>query len=332
VGLHANARACPRSRKLLCRRVRRERWTVRAAAEAGGISARTAHEWLARRDAEGEAGLVDRPSTPGSLPTGVPRTRSGDRGAAEVANDQSPDRRLHTHAAVNDRRGAPPDRAEAAEEHETRGAAQPLRAPAPGRARAHGRQQAGRNPVPGEPCPRDRSKEVRGAGGFVQVCIDDATRVAYAEVLADENAVTPVAVLRRLSRSTVRSAWRWSGSWTDNGATYRPVACRLLGPRHLRTPAYRPSTNGKAGAVHPHDAERVPLRRGLSEFRAASCCPGRMVSSATTYEDSMEPWRTDPNGPATPVPEQRPWLAHLEQLSRRSAMLDLIRRWRRIRQ
>jgi transposase InsO family protein len=123
---------------------------------------------------------------------------------------------------------------------------------------------------------------------------------------------------------------------TDNSAAYRStahaVACPLLGLRHFRTRAYRPSTNGKGEAVHPHDAERVPLRRDLSEFRAASCCPCRMVSSATTHEDPTEPWRTDPNGPATPVPEQRPWRTHLEHVSRRSAMLDLIRRWRRIRQ
>jgi hypothetical protein len=50
---------------------------------------------------------------------------------------------------------------------------------------------------------------------------------------------------------------------TDNCAAYRSMACRLLGLRHLRTRAHRPSTNAKGGAVHPHDAERGPSPRSI---------------------------------------------------------------------
>ncbi len=73
--LHANARTCPKSRQLLCGRVRYEGWTVGEAAEAAGISERTAHKWLARYDAEGELGLLDRPCRPATTPVVVPEAR-----------------------------------------------------------------------------------------------------------------------------------------------------------------------------------------------------------------------------------------------------------------
>jgi leucine-zipper of insertion element IS481 len=46
--LHANARTCPKSRRLLVRRVEEEGWSLAAAAEAAGVSGRTAAKWLAR--------------------------------------------------------------------------------------------------------------------------------------------------------------------------------------------------------------------------------------------------------------------------------------------
>ena len=39
--LHANARTCPNSRKLLVRRIEEKNWSLMAAAEAAGISERT---------------------------------------------------------------------------------------------------------------------------------------------------------------------------------------------------------------------------------------------------------------------------------------------------
>ena len=61
---HANARLCPIGRRLLVDRVEREGWTVRAVAEAAGVSERTVCKWLSRWRAEGEAGLLDRSSAP----------------------------------------------------------------------------------------------------------------------------------------------------------------------------------------------------------------------------------------------------------------------------
>ena len=62
--LHRNARTCPRSRRLLVDRVLVEGWSLRAAAEAAGVSERTAWKWVDRFRREGGAGLEDRSSAP----------------------------------------------------------------------------------------------------------------------------------------------------------------------------------------------------------------------------------------------------------------------------
>ena len=66
--LHRNAQLSPKGRLLLCRRILEEGWARKDAAEAAGVSERTASKWLARYRAEGEEGLIDRPSTPLSSP------------------------------------------------------------------------------------------------------------------------------------------------------------------------------------------------------------------------------------------------------------------------
>src|SRR4051812_49979871 len=67
--LHANAALSLNRRRRLCERVVVEKWTLTKAAEAAEVSVRTARKWVRRYRAEGEAGLVDRPSTPVRQPT-----------------------------------------------------------------------------------------------------------------------------------------------------------------------------------------------------------------------------------------------------------------------
>ena len=62
--IHKNARSCPASRALLVRRILEEGWSLRAAAEAAGLSERTAYKWLARYRKAGLEGLEDRSSSP----------------------------------------------------------------------------------------------------------------------------------------------------------------------------------------------------------------------------------------------------------------------------
>jgi len=85
---------------------------------------------------------------------------------------------------------------------------------------------------------------------YVHVAIDDATRLAYVEVLADEKATTVTGFLRRATQHYAAHGITIERLLTDNGGAYRSaihaIACRALRIRHLRTRPYRPQTNGKA--------------------------------------------------------------------------------------
>jgi transposase InsO family protein len=85
---------------------------------------------------------------------------------------------------------------------------------------------------------------------FVHVCVDDATRLAYVEVLDDEKAVTAIAFLRRAVAHFRLYGIQVERVMTDNGSAYvslaHALACKKLGLKHLRTRPYRPRTNGKA--------------------------------------------------------------------------------------
>jgi transposase InsO family protein len=127
----------------------------------------------------------------------------------------------------------------------------------------------------------DREGRRRNTVGweFVHVCVDDATRFAYVEVLKDERATTAVAFLRRAVRFFKRHGVSVEAVLTDNGSAYRSaihaIACRALGIKHLRTRPRRPQTNGKAerfirtmlggwayGAIYRSSAERTAALEG----------------------------------------------------------------------
>ena len=98
----------------------------------------------------------------------------------------------------------------------------------------------------------DAAGRIRRKAGwdYVHIAIDDATRLAYAEVLPDERATSAVAFLRRAIAFYQRHGITVERILTDNGSAYRAtihaIACRTLGIHHLRTRPRRPQTNGKA--------------------------------------------------------------------------------------
>jgi transposase InsO family protein len=118
---------------------------------------------------------------------------------------------------------------------------------------------------------------------YVHVAIDDATRLAYVEVLTDEKAITAIGFLRRAIAHYASYGVQVERLITDNAGAYRStihaIACRTLGIRHLRTRPYRPQTNGKAerfirtmlggwayGATYGDSAERNAALAGWLDF------------------------------------------------------------------
>jgi transposase InsO family protein len=261
--LHGNAALSWQGRRRLARRVVEQEWTLRAAADAAGVSVRCARKWVGRYRLEGERGLHDRSSRP-----------------RRVANRTSPER---VEAILALRRL----RFTAAEIAELLGMALStvsgiLTRLGYGRLGRLGLEQPRRyeRSRPGELVHIDVKKLGRIQGGagwrvrggrqhynprrtdndgherktvgfeYVHIAIDDHSRLAYAEVLPDEKAITAVGFLRRAARFYHRHGIRVERVLTDNGSAYRAtihaLACRRLGIRHLRTRPYRPQTNGKA--------------------------------------------------------------------------------------
>ena len=129
-------------------------------------------------------------------------------------------------------------------------------------------------------------KTVRLAGWeFVHVAIDDHSRLAYAEVLADEKGPTAAAFLKRALEFYAGYGVRVEKVMTDNGSPYvshvHAAACQQLGLRHLRTRPYRPRTNGKA--------ER--FIQTLQREWAYS----RVFQNSTERTAALEPWLTHYN-------------------------------------
>jgi transposase InsO family protein len=292
--LHGNARTCPHGRLLMVRRVEKQKWTLAAVAEAAGVSVRTVSKWLACYRAEGEEGLLDRSSAPRSIPHRTPEERVQTIAAlrrlwmtaAEISETlQMP---LSTVSAVLTRIGLGKrsrlEPLEPTNRYERRHPGELLHVDVKKLGRIDG---AGHRVTGSRASQRKKTINGRRVGAtgweFVHVCIDDATRLAYVEVLADEKATTAVGFLRRAVAHFRAYGIRVERVMTDNGSCYRAVihalACKALRIRHLRTRPYRPRTNGKAerfirtllggwayGAIYRHSEERRLALTGWLDF------------------------------------------------------------------
>jgi len=284
--LHANAALSLNQRRRMVCRVIEQRWSLTKAAEAAEVSERTCSKWVGRYRTDGHDGLLDRSSAPRSIPHRTPPERvevieclrrlrmSG----AEIAECLG--MALSTVSAVLTRIGLGKlsrlDPLEPANRYERRAAGELLHVDI---------KKLGGISVPGHRVTGNRRQRARGKAGwqFVHVCVDDATRLAYVEVLADEKATSAVGFLRRAIAFYSARGITVQSVMTDNGSCYRSVAhgiaCRALGIRHLRTRPYRPRTNGKAerfiktliagwndGAIYASSAQRTAALSGWIDF------------------------------------------------------------------
>jgi transposase InsO family protein len=290
--LHANAALTLRQRRRMVRLVVEQGWSVAAAAAEFNTSPKTCSKWVARYREASEAGLLDRSSA-----------------CVTVAN-RTDERRIEALAALRRLRFTGPEIAELLDMPVST-VSGILSRIGMGRLGRLGREPAQRyeRAQPGELIHIDVKKLgriERGAGkrifgghshytgsftdaagrvrrtagwDFVHIAIDDATRLAYAEVLTDEKASTAVGFLRRALAFYASYGITVERVITDNGSPYRStihaLACRALAIRHLRTRPHRPQTNGKAerfirtmlagwayGAIYASSRERAAALDG----------------------------------------------------------------------
>jgi transposase InsO family protein len=262
--LHGNAALSWHGRRRLAERVVVEGWTLSAAAAAAGVSVRCASRWAGRYRCEGERGLRDRPSaprrvwnrTPADRVEAIVKLRRLRFTGAEIAEALAMP--LSTVSGILTRIGMgrlgrlgleQPVRYEASRAGEL------LHIDGKQLGRIEG--GAGKR-IDGQRRGRYRSRltdlagKRRGTVGweYVHVCVDDYSRLAYAEVLPDQKAATAIGFLRRAIAYYRRRGIQVERILTDNGSAYvsaaHALACRTLGIRHTRTRPYRPQTNGKA--------------------------------------------------------------------------------------
>jgi transposase InsO family protein len=254
---HAKARLNPFGRRLLVERVLVHGWTVVTAAEASGVSRATAYKWVRRFEEEGVEGLADRGTRPHRSPRRTPprierrivqlRTRHklgprriGSRLGIPGSTCYAVLRRRRLqHLGWIDR---PSGRVIRRYERERPGELVHVdvkklgRIPAGGGHKIHGR--VGRKPK-------------SGLGyDFIHSCVDDHSRLAYSEVLANEQGATCAAFLRRAGAFFAAHSIAIERVMTDNAFAYRysmefREVVSQLGAQQVFIRPHRPQTNGK---------------------------------------------------------------------------------------
>lgn len=247
---HKNARLTLEGRKLLIERI--AVMGLMPAAEAAGISPRTARKWLARFEQQGSPGLMDLSSRPAKtrstldahLAQRIEQLRRARMPMRTIANvvgrSVATISRLLARLGLSSLKALDPREPVVRYEHH-----------APGELLHMDTKKLGRIVVPGHRATGDPRDHTRGAGWEVaHVAIDDHSRVGFVQMYPDEKRPSAIAFLhaavayyRALGVSVKRLI-------TDNGSAYRSKlfrqTCQALGIKHSFTRYYRPQTNGKA--------------------------------------------------------------------------------------
>jgi transposase InsO family protein len=272
---HANAVLTPRTRERLARLVVEDGWTVSMAAKMFMVSPVTARKWARRWRQEGKAGMQDRSSRPRTCPTRTPpatvrtivrlrwRHRLGPvQIGSRLAMPASTVHAVLVRCRLNrlshiDRVTAEPLRRY---EHDHPGSMLHVdvtkfgNIPDGGGHRFVGRQQGKKNRQTTAGVARGVDHQPRTGIAYLHTVIDDHSRLAYAEICADEKATTAAAVLRRAVAWYAERGVTIERVLSDNGSCYRSHlwrdTCTDLAIKHRRTRPYRPQTNGKIERFH----------------------------------------------------------------------------------
>jgi transposase InsO family protein len=247
---HKNARTTFVGRKLLIERSRLV--GLMPAAEAAGVSLRTARKWLRRFEAQGEAGLMDRSSRPNKTRTTIDselharieqlrRARMPMRAIARVVG-----RSVATVSRVLSRLGL-----SSLKVLEPKTAVVRYERSIPGEMLHMDTKKLGRIVRPSHRITGDRRDSVEGAGWEVaHVAIDDHSRAGFVQMHADEKKASTIDFLKAAVAHYAALGVRIQRVLTDNGSAYRSrlfaLTCQALGIKHNFTRPYRPQTNGKA--------------------------------------------------------------------------------------
>jgi transposase InsO family protein len=301
MNMHKNARLTPSGRALLAQRVARG-WTVKAAAEAAGVSERTACKWLGRFR-RCERSLHDRSSAPSRCPHATPierveeieRLRRARMTGPQIARTLGMAR--STVGAILRRLGLGRLAALDAKPQVVR-----YEKAAPGELlhldiKTLGRIDGVGHRITGQHAGHHRA---RGVGyEHLHVCIDDASRLAYVEILPSLGQEDATGFLERALAWYGRLGVRVQRVMTDNGSAYRSkrfaAALRQAGLKHVRTRPYTPRTNGKA--------ERF-IQTSLREWAYA-----RPYASSEERKAAVRPWADAYNlhRPHSALGNRPPW-------------------------
>ena len=250
VDIHKNARLTPQSRVLLVGRILEQGWTVLEATQAVGVSERTGWKWLARYREGGLEALSDRSSRPRRLRRIGARAR---RRIVQLRRARLTCRRIATAVQRSPATVARVLKAAGLSRWNSLDAVLPpqrYERSTVGELLHIDTKKLGRIGVVGHRITGNRAVRVRRVGWeFLHVCVDDASRLAYAEILEDERKAAAIAFLDRAVAWFAARGVQTRELMTDNGSAYRShafaAACRRLSLRHIRTRPYTPRTNGK---------------------------------------------------------------------------------------
>jgi len=252
---HKNAPLTPKGREAMVRSVVEGGLSKASAARQFNVTPKTVAKWFGRFRADGLDGLRDRSSRPHSLPGQTPaatcaavealrrRRYTGKQIASELGISHATVSRILRRLGLNRLAALEPAEPIRRYEREHPGELIHLDIKKLGRIGSVGHRITGRYP--------GAINRHHGIGWeFVHVCIDDASRIAFVQVMADQRKESAVAFLEAAVAYYAKLGVRVECVMTDNGSCYCSkmfrAACKRLGLRQIYTRPYTPKTNGKA--------------------------------------------------------------------------------------